>query len=62
MGPLSAVAVSLWLVIYAATGITWISASPKFLGWLALIVAAVVIVDTFILNSGRWWANRRQPQ
>lgn len=29
MGPLSAVAIAFWLVIYGLNGITWITASPR---------------------------------
>jgi hypothetical protein len=47
MGPLSAVAVSVWLIIYGLTEITWITASSKALGVIALIAAALVLIDTF---------------
>lgn len=63
MGPLSAVAISFWLALDGLTGIGSITASAHFLGWVGLIVAAVVLFDAFIINSGhRWstWRNRER--
>jgi hypothetical protein len=50
MGPLSAVAVVFYLVIAGLTGTGGISASPHTLGWIALICAALVLLDTFLLH------------
>lgn len=54
MGPLSAVAISIFLVLYGLTGIGSITASPHTLGWFAIIAAIVVLIDTFWVGSGRW--------
>ena len=55
MGPVSAVAVSFFLVLYGLAGVAWITASPKVLGTIAILAAAVVLVDTFY----HWFADRR---
>jgi hypothetical protein len=61
MGPLSAVAISIWLILYGLTGIAWITASPKALGAVALIAAALVLIDTFWARSARWLGPRNRP-
>jgi branched-subunit amino acid transport protein AzlD len=53
MGPLSAVAISVWLIIYGLSGIGWITASSKALGVIALIAAVIVLVDTFWARLAR---------
>lgn len=47
MGPLSAVAVSVFLILYGLAGIGWITASAKVLGIVAIIAAVLILVDTF---------------
>lgn len=62
MGPLSAVACSVWLIIVGLSDTATIAAAPKVIGVLAIIAVVVVLVDAFLINSGRWWANRRGPR
>lgn len=66
MGPLSAIAVAGWLVIYGLTAVSAsISATPRGLGWVALIAAGLVVLDVFVLDTrGRWaaWRRRRAGQ
>lgn len=66
MGPLSAVAVAGWLIIYGLTAVSAsISATPRGLGWLALVAAALVIIDVlFVRSEVRWaaWRRRRAGQ
>jgi hypothetical protein len=59
MGPLSAVAVSIFLVILGLNWVTWITAAPKALGVFALVAAGLVLIDTFLVRSGRWRIGRR---
>ena len=47
MGPLSAVACSVWLLIVGLNDIAWISAQPKVIGVLAIIAVVVILIDTF---------------
>jgi len=61
MGPLSAVAIAVWLIIYGLTEVTWITASPKALGVIALIAAIIVLLDAF-WSRGSHWLGNRQPQ
>jgi hypothetical protein len=56
MGPLSAVAISFFLAIYGLTEITWITASNKALGVIAIIATVVILLDAFWIGSGRRWA------
>jgi hypothetical protein len=59
MGPLSAVAISIWLIIYGLTEITWITASAKALGVIAIIAAIIILLDAFWIGSSARWAGRR---
>jgi hypothetical protein len=56
MGPLSAIAVSFWLVLYGLTAIAWITASLHALGVVAIIATIVILVDVFWVNSGRHYS------
>ena len=65
MGPLSAVAVSLWLIIYGLVYANVFAASPtpsavKAVAILGIVAAVLVLIDTFWVNSGRWITARRQ--
>jgi hypothetical protein len=53
MGPLSAVAIVFFLVFFGLAGIAWITVSAHALGIIALLAAAVVLLDVFWFNSGR---------
>ena len=67
MGPLSAVAISIWLVIYglvyslvlAATVSSSAAKAVAVIGWIA---AALVIIDVFWARSHRWLPARGNPQ
>ena len=62
MGPLSAVAVSIFLLIYGLTEIAWITASAKALGVIAIIAAIVILLDAFWIGSSRRWTGfHREP-
>ena len=52
MGPLSAVALIVWLALLASTWLTWISASVKVLAVVALIAAVLILLDVFVIGSG----------
>lgn len=61
MGPLSAVAIAVWLLALCATWLTWITASLHVLGWLGIIVVVVILLDAFWIGSGpRYAAWRHQ--
>jgi hypothetical protein len=60
MGPLSAVAISVFLLLFGLAGITWITISPKALGVVALIAMALILIDTFWARSGSWIGTRRR--
>jgi hypothetical protein len=60
MGPLSAVAIAVWLFIVGLVWVATITASLHFfLGVLAIIVAIVVLLDAFWIGSGARWATYR---
>lgn len=52
MGPLSAVAVAFFLGLFGGDQAQWWSVRPTILGIIAIVAAAVVLVDTF-------WISRR---
>lgn len=71
MGPLSAVAVSVWLVIYGLVYANVFSAAPtpsaaKAVAIIGIIAAVIVLLDTFWVNSGTryntWRGNRPAGQ
>jgi len=62
MAPLSAVAVFIFLLLFGLTEGGWATISPKVLGVIAIIVGAVVLLDTFWFRTSDWWASRRAPQ
>lgn len=47
MGPVSTVAIAFLLILVGLTWVAAISASLHLLGIVALVVAAVVLIDTF---------------
>jgi hypothetical protein len=59
MGPLSAVALAVWMFIVGLTWLGAITAGLHVLGWLSIIVAIVILVDTFWFGSGTWYSPRR---
>jgi hypothetical protein len=63
MGPLSAVAISIWLIIYGLVYANVFAASPtpsaaKAVAILAIIAAVIVLIDTFWYRSSARWAAR----
>lgn len=58
MGPLSAVVISVWLILYGLSGGGWITASAKVLGVLAIIAAVIILIDTF----WHFWVRRTAVQ
>lgn len=58
MKPLSAVALFVFLLILGLTWVTWITASAKVLGIIAIVVGFVILLDTFWLRSEGWVARR----
>ena len=64
MGPLSAVAVSVFLLLFGLSETAEITIKPTALGWVAIIAMIVVLIDAFWVNSaGRWnaWRGRTGP-
>jgi protein-S-isoprenylcysteine O-methyltransferase Ste14 len=66
MGPLSAVATSIWLIIYGLVYANVFSASPtpsavKAVAIIGIVVAIVILLDAFWINSYARWGARRQP-
>ena len=59
MGVLSIVVLSLWLVLVGLTWATVITASGTFLGWFAVVVAAVILIETFLYPR---FVARSRPQ
>lgn len=55
MGPLSAVAVSVFLLLFGLAETGEITIKPTALGWVAIIAMIVVLIDTFWL----YWRGRR---
>jgi hypothetical protein len=62
MGPLSAVAISVFLLLFGLNGTNEITVKSTALGWVAIIAMIVILVDTFWFNSSARWAARHQPQ
>ena len=64
MGPLSAVAIAVWMFIVGLNWLGAITASLHLLGWLSIIVTIVILVDTFWVGSGArysTWRGRSAP-
>ncbi len=62
MAPLSAVALSIWLVLFGMTEAGWATISGKVLGVIAIIVAIIILLDTFWWHTARYIGNRQgQP-
>ena len=66
MKPLSAVAVSIWLILYGLIYANVFAPTPtpsaiKAEAIIAIIVAVIVLLDTFWLNSDGWVARRNPP-
>ncbi len=61
MNPLSAVALSLWLILTGLTEGGWATISPKVLGVIAIIVAIVILLDTFWWRTSRYLPTRGAP-
>lgn len=64
MGPLSAVAVSVWLVIYGLVYANVIDPAPtpsaaKAVAIIGIIVAVVVLIDAFWVGSAARWSAYR---
>jgi hypothetical protein len=60
MGPLSAVAVAFFLVMFGLNETAEITVKATALGWIAIIAAAVVLIDAFWVNTGVRYAAWRQ--
>jgi uncharacterized membrane protein len=60
MGPLSAVAIAFYLVILALTNLGSVTASVHALGWIGIIAAVVILLDAFVIGSGRRWTAWRE--
>lgn len=61
MGPLSAVAVAFLFIMLGLTWIGWVTASAHALGIIALICAALVIIDAFWHYGRPYFARREVP-
>jgi hypothetical protein len=61
MGPLSAVAVAFLFIMLGLTWIGWITVATHGLGVIALICAALVLIDTF-WHYGRPYLARTRVQ
>lgn len=61
MKPLSAVALFVLLLILGLTWVNWITASTKVLGIISIVVAFIVLLDTFWLRSEGWRRPVAQP-
>lgn len=63
MGPLSAIAVAFWLLMFSAAQLTWWTVSANALGCIGIVVMALVLLDAFFIGSGaRWVAIRSSRQ
>jgi hypothetical protein len=62
MGPLSAVALAIGLILLGLTWLGEISASLHFLGLVLIIVAIVIILDAFWIGSAARYHAWRTPQ
>lgn len=62
MGPLSAVAVAFWLLMFSAAQLAWWTVSAKALGWIGIVVMALVLLDAFFVGSGARWVTFRARQ
>jgi hypothetical protein len=58
MGPVSAVAIFIFLFLYGLNEGKWITASGRLLGVIAIIVGLVILIDTFWYQSSARWAAR----
>ena len=52
----------LWLVLVGLTWATVITASGTFLGWFAVVVAAVILIETFLYRGSPRYIGRSHPQ
>lgn len=52
MGVFGAVLLSIWLILVGLTWATVITASGTFLGWAAVVVAAVILIELFFAHRG----------
>ena len=59
MKPLSAVSLFVFLLILGLTWVKEITASPQVLGTIAIIVAIIILLDTFWFRSESWTARRQ---
>ena len=64
MGPLSAVAISIFLLLFGLNATSEITVKPTALGWVAIIAMIVILLDAFWVNTGARWAafRGRSPQ
>ena len=60
MGVFGVVLLSIWLILVGLTWATVITASGPFLGWAAVVVAAVILIETFVYPRVR--VSRNNPQ
>lgn len=64
MNPLSAVAVAITLFLFGLTLGAWATISPRLMGAVFMICAAIVLIDTFWLRTAARWdavRTRRAP-
>ena len=56
MGPLSAAAIAFWLIVLemAPAFSWWGPVKPSVFGWITLIVVVLILLDAFVLGTGRW--------
>lgn len=62
MGPLSAVAVSFWLLMFSAAQLAWWTVSAKALGWIGIVVLIIVLLDAFFIGSAARLVTLRSRQ
>jgi hypothetical protein len=55
MGPLSAVVIAFYILMATvAPGWNWWAVRPSVLAGIGLVVLALVLLDAFVIGSGRW--------
>ncbi len=62
MKPLSAIALFVFLLLLGATWLKWVTAAVTVLGWVAVIVAIIIVLDTFVFHSDGWIGRVAPPQ
>jgi hypothetical protein len=62
MGPLSAIATSVFLLLFGLSETAEITIKPTALGWVAIIAMIIILLDTFWVNSSGRWATWRGRQ